>query len=135
METSILGERFGKLVVIGPSAEIRYGCHTVLCRCDCGNLTYVLTSSLRNGNTRRFGCRKTRDISGKRFGSLVAVEPMGEVHPTNKTRLWRCVCDCGRETVVDYKHLADGERVSCGCLRSGPRSARMKSLASLAPSV
>ena len=76
METSILGERFGKLVVIGPSAEIRYGCHTVLCRCD-----------------------------------------------------------CGRETVVDYKHLADGERVSCGCLRSGPRSARMKSLASLAPSV
>ena len=183
MDVSIRGERFGKLVVVGPSSEIKFGSHTVLCRCDCGemisvppsrlgngqykscgcgrgkrtdpkdmigkkfgdltvleltehlihgtrtylcrcdcgNLTYVLPSNLKSGNNKSCGCRKTRDISGKRFGSLIAIEPTGEVHPTNKTRLWRCVCDCGNETIADYKHLADGERVSCGCAVGGAK--------------
>ena len=183
MDKSIRGERFGKLVVIGPSSEIKYGSHTVLCRCDCGemisvppfrlwsgqykscgcgrrkrtdprdiigkkfedltvleltdhlirrtrtylcqcdcgNLTYVLPCKLRNGEAKSCGCRRTRDISGKRFGSLVAIEPTGDVHPTNKTRIWRCICDCGSETLADYKHLADGERISCGCAKNGPK--------------
>ena len=181
VDMTISGERFGKLVVIGQSSEIKYGCHTVLCRCDCGetisvppfklwsgqykscgcgrgkridpsemigkkfgdltvleqtehlirgtrtylcrcdcgNLTHVLPSNLRSGNTKSCGCKKTRDISGKRFGSLIAIEPTGEVHPTNKTRLWRCICDCGNETIADYKHLKEGERVSCGCAKGG----------------
>jgi hypothetical protein len=30
---------------------------------------------------------------------------------------WRCVCDCGRETVVSGSNLRAGNVVSCGCYR------------------
>lgn len=41
MDMAIIGERFGKLVVIGPSPELRYGCHAVLFRCDFGEMISV----------------------------------------------------------------------------------------------
>ena len=119
--SELIGKRFGNLTVLEQTEHISHGTRTYLCRCDCGKLTHVLPNRLTSGNTKSCGCRRTRDISGKRFGSLVAVEPTGEVHPINKTRLWRCICDCGNETVADYKHLAEGERVSCGCAKGGPR--------------
>ncbi len=37
MDVSIQGERFGKLVVIGSSSEIKNACHTVLCKDHPGN--------------------------------------------------------------------------------------------------
>ena len=106
MDISIQGERFGKLVVIGLSSEIKYGCHTVLCRCDCGETISVPPLKLWSRQYKSCGCGR-----GKRFGTLVAIEPAGEVHPTNKTMLWHCICDCGNETIADYRHLAEGERV------------------------
>ena len=38
------------------------------------------------------------DISGKRYGRLVAIEPVGK----NKKglTLWRCKCDCGNEKIT-----------------------------------
>ena len=124
--SEMIGKKFGNLTVLDLTDHLIRGTRTYLCQCDCGNLTYVLPCNLKNGNTKSCGCRRTRDISGKRFGSLIAIEldkskPTGEVHPTNKTRLWRCICDCGNETIADYKHLKDGERVSCGCAVGGPK--------------
>lgn len=56
----------------------------------------------------------TRDISGQRFGRLVAIEVVGK---TNRNSLiWRCICDCGN--IVDRRSagLRDGKGViSCGC--------------------
>ena len=111
-------EKFGDLTVLELTEHLSHGTRTYLCRCDCGKLTYVLPSNLKNGNTKSCGCRRTRDISGKRFGSLVAVEPTGEVHPINGTRLWRCICDCGRTAQVSVSNLTSGGTRSCGCLRS-----------------
>ena len=53
MEMSIRGERFGKLVVIGLVSEIRNGCHTVLCRWDCGKTTQVSAADQTSGNVKR----------------------------------------------------------------------------------
>ena len=49
---------------------------------------------------------KKVNLSGKRFGSLTAIEPIGkDVH--GKT-LWSCICDCGGKVIVPYGNLAYG---------------------------
>ena len=57
------------------------------------------------------------DLTGKRFGRLVAIEYAGTKRTdTNRWSMWRCKCDCGKETVVRYIHLTTGNTRSCGCL-------------------
>jgi hypothetical protein len=56
---------------------------------------------------------KRLDISGQRFGRLVAVEDAGAL---KGQRLWRCQCDCGSEHVVRLRALMGGHTRSCGCL-------------------
>lgn len=59
------------------------------------------------------------DISGKRFGRLVAIEYAGkitsEISPTTIS-LWKCKCDCGNQITVRYPALISGNTRSCGCL-------------------
>lgn len=55
------------------------------------------------------------DISGQRFGSLVALEPTSERR--GGKIVWRCRCDCGNETFVTAKDLKSGNTKSCGCLK------------------
>lgn len=54
------------------------------------------------------------DLVGQRFGRLTVLER------TNLRRrkkvLWRCLCDCGKETLVITNHLTNGNTKSCGCL-------------------
>ena len=60
------------------------------------------------------------DITGQRFGRLVAIKliPKEERTWSNKERAWLCKCDCGNEVIVRQRSLR-GARVtkSCGCLR------------------
>lgn len=51
-----------------------------------------------------------RDLSGLRFGRLIALEYVG-----NCGR-WRCICDCGRTTNPKGFNLYRGITKSCGCL-------------------
>lgn len=57
---------------------------------------------------------KILDIAGKRFGRLVAVE---FVELSGSNRLWKCVCDCGKDHIVAATYLNRGLTKSCGCLR------------------
>lgn len=59
---------------------------------------------------------KLRDLTGKKFGSLTALETCGRMHGHVA---WRCVCDCGNEKVVSMNHLVKGAVRSCGCLSDG----------------
>ncbi len=52
------------------------------------------------------------DYTGVRFGRLVALEPTGK--DRHRNILWRCVCDCGKETTVSAAGLKKTK--SCGCL-------------------
>lgn len=54
------------------------------------------------------------DISGQRFGKLVAIEPTSKIRTGY---LWKCQCDCGNETQALAATLRYGKKVSCGCLR------------------
>lgn len=114
------GQRFGRLLVVRKTDEKdKWGrCYLYECRCDCGGTVLVTPTLLRSGQVRSCGClqreNRLRDITGERFGRLVALEPTGEIR--NGSALWRCRCDCGREDVFPLGSLRFGNRRSCGCL-------------------
>ena len=53
------------------------------------------------------------ELTGKRFGKLVVIEYAGKNE--RRESLWRCVCDCGNESVVRGDVLRRGTTESCGC--------------------
>lgn len=63
----------------------------------------------------RFNRGRAKDITGKQFGYLKAIEPTGEKH--RKNYIWRCVCRCGKEVECPATRLLSGHTLSCGCLR------------------
>lgn len=60
-----------------------------------------------------------RDITGLRSGKLVALEPTEKRY--NGCVVWRCQCDCGRETEASMDVLVRGQKKSCGCLWNKPK--------------
>lgn len=58
-----------------------------------------------------------RDLTGQRFGRLVALSYTPGQHKPHKNGLWKCVCDCGNVVSVYGGSLRAGDTKSCGCLR------------------
>lgn len=58
-----------------------------------------------------------RDLTGERFGKLVAVERVGK--DKYSRAIWKCLCDCGRYTTVMIGNLTSGNTQSCGCGHDG----------------
>ena len=52
---------------------------------------------------------KFQDLTGKRFGRLVATKYLGNSR-------WECQCDCGKTTKVGIGDLKTSHTRSCGCL-------------------
>ena len=63
----------------------------------------------------RFNRGRAKDIAGKQFGYLMAIEPTGEKN--RKDYVWRCRCKCGKKVEYPATRLLLGNTVSCGCLR------------------
>ena len=55
------------------------------------------------------------DITGKRYGSLVAVKRTEEKTAQGVYK-WECKCDCGGSVLVPVSELNRGKVKSCGCL-------------------
>lgn len=119
----LTGKRFGKLVVLGPT-EMRKQTHVVWeCKCDCGNTVFVSGKQLTVGSTESCGCLQKesvkekwfKDLTGLRFGRLVAMRPTEE--RKNGFVMWECQCDCGNTVFVRSGSLISGNDQSCGCLR------------------
>lgn len=92
---------------------------TWLCRCDCGRTTKATKSQLLRGGKKSCGCSRKKsppnmlDLSGQRFGRLVAIRISGRTKNLNV--LWLCKCDCGNEVLANATSLRRGDTVSCGC--------------------
>jgi hypothetical protein len=52
----LVGERFGRLVVVGEAGSTRGRCSLWLCRCDCGSEKTVRGAALTGGRTKSCGC-------------------------------------------------------------------------------
>ena len=121
MVDDLTGRKFGRWTVLGWSKKDYRNQNIWLCKCECGNERELSTGVLQSGMSKSCGCLKSElthlrcciDISGKRFGKLVAIRNTVE-HP-RRTPIWECICDCGRTTYVPANHLRSGHTQSCGC--------------------
>ena|ERR1700676_3134332 len=69
--------------------------------------------------------RPFSDLTGQRFGRLIAVERLPVVQGVRGK--WMCLCDCGAITNCDISHLRKGHTTSCGCFQREGLSKRRKS--------
>ena len=65
------------------------------------------------------GVIKMIDLVGNRYGKLVV---MNEEQPIvwrngKKSRRFKCLCDCGKTTIVSFSAIVYGFTKSCGCLK------------------
>ena len=118
----LTGKRFGKLVVVKYHHPSQKGAFW-LCLCDCGKEKVAWGNTLRKGETTSCGCLTREllarpkpatqiDMTGKRYGRLVAIERDGSV----ELSFWKCVCDCGYIGTFHGQNLRSGYTKSCGCL-------------------
>lgn len=60
-----------------------------------------------------------KNISGQRFGRLVAVEPTAK--RSDRKVVWVFRCDCGKIVEISGKSVRNGNTRSCGCLHDDLR--------------
>lgn len=117
-QRDLTGQRFGRLVCISPADERGKNGGTVWrCRCDCGNECMAVSTQLTKGCKKSCGCLShppLKDYVGRRFGRLLVTGYAGKEKGMHR---WRCLCDCGRESVVGQTLLQSGKTKSCGCLQ------------------
>lgn len=90
-----------------------------MCSCSCGNIKSVNGTHLRKGTSTNCGCKhgeniaftKAKDITGERFGRLVALYSTGE--RTHSGFKWVCQCDCGRIDVYTVYELHSRKVEEC----------------------
>ena len=128
----LTGRRFGKLVAEYP---IRTPDGVILwhCRCDCGGTKLAMAKDLKKGTVSTCGCywrwdrtktdfiprnSRFKDLTGRRFGSLVAQYPL---RSAENGVVWHCLCDCGQTVDVLSRKLRSKRITSCGC-RQEPQS-------------
>ena len=118
------GRRFGRLLVLhkeptpGPRRYYQY-----TCKCDCGKIVLVDSSNLGR-TTKSCGClakelsakRQRKNITGQRFGRLIAIKPTKRRYNRLGGVIWECLCDCGDASYVVTRNLLSGGTKSCGCL-------------------
>ncbi len=111
--TTLVGKKFGMLTVIAeapPKSSRRY-----LCRCDCGAESIVTDGNLKRGITTSCGCKRKKDLTGQRIGKLTVIERSDRYGPkgAQKTRLWKCQCDCGAITYKATSTLTNPDISMC----------------------
>jgi len=89
--TDLIGNRFGKLLVVSRSKNSKDDRSMWLCKCDCGNEKVIKGKYLLNGDTKSCGCLlselliKRNVSSGRRNG-----ESYGKIYYTWYNMLSRC---------------------------------------------
>lgn len=129
MIIDLTGKQFGRWTVLYLLNERNKKRGTIWhCRCQCGNEKDVSGEALRSNQSRSCGCLQREtvsatiggwnfiDISGQRFGKLVAIEPIKSEN-CGHTK-WVCKCDCGNIVDIDIGNLRSGKSRSCGCTLS-----------------
>ena len=53
-----------------------------------------------------------RDITGAHFGRLVVTEFVGS---NGEQAMWKCLCECGKTTILPAGEIVSGHTKSCGC--------------------
>lgn len=94
-----------------------------LCECVlCGSKKWIRSDSVTSEKQKSCGCLKKKtqfkikDLSGQRFGKLIAIKNIGKINDS-ECYYWLCKCDCENEVLVRSDLLLEKRTKSCGCLR------------------
>ena len=117
---NFIGKKFGILTCLEYSHSEKGKGHFCKFKCDCGNEKILILSRVKNGYTKSCGClrkenlRKSifKDLTGQKFNYLTVVSYEGS---KNGKSMWKCICDCGNEVIVDSSSLKSGNTKACGC--------------------
>lgn len=114
MKVDLVGQRFGKLVVVSRYGTDKHRKAQWLCQCDCGNTTVTITGSLHNGCAKSCGCNREQarqkavamnTIHGAYSGRGGKAERLHVVWTDMRVR-------CEKENSVSYRYYgARGIRV------------------------
>ena len=108
------------------------------CKCKCGNIISGRITAIVSGEIKSCGCLKEqqdkinltpntmKDLTGQRFGKLVAMEPFKK--SGDHEFWWRCKCDCGKICEVIASSLTQGFTHSCGCLKQSVGELKIEQL-------
>jgi hypothetical protein len=124
LRSNLMGQVFGRLIVIGYSGRTKSGVNLWLCRCKCGTEKAIRQYDLKSGRVKSCGCLKRettaavrfRDLTGQKFARLTAIKHVGLDSGGRYKWLWQC--DCGKVVVIVGSHVTIGQTKSCGCLRN-----------------
>ena len=114
-----VGNRYGMLEVIEDLGKDERHNRICLCKCDCGNTIIVKSNDLvrTKGAKTHCGCQTYfKDITGQRFGKLVAIEPRGQ--DKHKNTLWLFKCDCGGTIISTPNSVQHQKYPNCGCVNT-----------------
>ena len=122
------GMRFGKLTVVA-YAYTKNKRKYFKCKCDCGNETVVLGTSLKKHITKSCGClkheikrEKEKFAPGTKFGKLTIIK---FAYMKNGQQYYQCKCECGNEKIIMGHSLETKHTQSCGCLKHTPTPAKI----------
>ena len=116
----LTGKQFGELTVLRKVGNTKHGSTQWLCKCVCGEEYVVQGSLLVTGRRTRCSSKVHKknysyaDITGQRFGRLVAIYPSRRYDKSGSV-IWHCKCDCGNEVDVPYNSIVYCNQKSCGC--------------------
>lgn len=123
---SIMGKRFGWLVVIKTATSGIQGKKRYECLCDCGVALIEYENNLkRNKRVQCRGCasKKTSErfidptMIGRRFGRLFVIKAAGS---NGRLKIYECKCECGNIVTITGGNLKTGNSTQCSkCAKPG----------------
>lgn len=126
------GRAFGHLRVVKLAGYDNGKKPVWLCQCECGKEASVRAAFLKRGQEY---CSKQCpiyhqeklliDLSGKRFGKLVAIDRVGKARKAKA--IWLFECDCGQYATLVADNVKSGNTRSCGCVGIASRIKHGKS--------
>lgn len=118
VKMDMIGKNYGKLTVINFVAIVNKKSFWKV-RCKCGfekdtTKRQILVGSIPNCNCDKDEMLKDKmkSLCGKKFGRWTVI---GFCKKKKDHYYWSCVCDCGKEGVVEHGLLKSGHSKSCGC--------------------
>lgn len=114
-EIDITGQKFNRL-----TATRKIDGRKWLFVCDCGTEVVKGKRNVLDGKTGSCGClirerkqNQREDVTGQRFGKLIAIEYSHSVKKHGTDAIWRWKCDCGNEILSRPSVVKLGNTRSC----------------------
>ena len=118
-----IGDRFGRLTVIGKDFSNGAKRGIWVCQCDCGGEKRTNNLRWSSQGAKSCGClykethgRDLEDISGQIFGRT---KVLSKIKTNNQGKwLWECQCSCGKKHLALASSLKRHLVQSCGCQKA-----------------